>query len=245
MVAERVGRVGNGLIAGNGQQMRRVVGNIEGKRGCFGLVSQLVQTKVAVLKLVHAGQRFGQQPREQNPHGPAVHSHQYRRFVMLSQDMGHSRALPGHHLFGAFALLGGESRVPRRPIVDQVLVITIVEHIGHFSFHDAPANFVEARQLLERNTQLDKRLNGLVGTYQGRRIKFGKRHVLISLKKSLRLRPTHLVQVGVDTAALHNTPAVVVGFAVADYINVFIGQIGWCYPLSNLFWPQKYLKTSA
>ena len=170
-----------------------------------------------------------------------MHGHQHRRFVVLSQNMGHSRTLPGHHLLGAFTLFGGHGCVTRRPVVDQVPVVAIVERVGHFPFHDTPANFVEARQFLERNSQLNKRLNGLVGTYQGRCVEFGEWHVLVGLEKSLCLRPAHTVQVGIDTAALHNAPAVVVGFAVADYINVFISQIGWCYPLSNLFWPQNYL----
>lgn len=65
--------------------------------------------------------------------------------------------------------------------------------------------------------------------------------MLVGLKKSLRLCPAHVVEVGVDATALYHAPAVEIGFAVANQVDRFLLQA--CRFVNPGIREQNYVKT--
>ncbi len=204
--------------------MGAVVGYFYGEGGRIIVIAKHIQAEVAMLKLIHPGQGLAGEPSQQNSHGPTVHTDQDRVFVGTAQNQVDYGALAVHHLFGTFAPVGGSVGMAIGPCLNQAVIIYIVVAVGHFAFHDAPADFVQPSLHLHRQSQIEKRLHCLAGASEGRNIDLRKRHRLIGLKKRHSLRPAHVVEVSIDPATLYHAPTVIVRFSVTNDVNRFLSQ---------------------
>src|SRR5690606_1143302 len=107
----------------------------------------------------------------------------------------------------------------------------------------SPTDLVESGKLLMGNTQFDKRLDRLMSTLQCRSIDLIKRYMPVFLEKSGSLPPAHLVEIGINTAALNNVFKVEISLAVAYEVNFFADQ--FCTILAQQARPAKIDKLSG